>query len=62
MELNVLTLRHALTLARLAIRKISSRTPHQSKSAEEPVEEATGAIPAKARGPLDEFKELTKYL
>jgi uncharacterized protein len=24
--------------------------------------EATGSIPAKARGPLDEFKELTKYL
>jgi DNA-binding FrmR family transcriptional regulator len=26
------------------------------------LEEAAGAIPAKARGPLDEFKELTKYL
>lgn len=26
------------------------------------LEEATGTIPAKARGPLDEFKELTKYL
>jgi hypothetical protein NreA len=26
------------------------------------LEAATGSIPAKARGPLDEFKELTKYL
>jgi len=26
------------------------------------LEEAAGSIPAKARGPLDEFKEITKYL
>ena len=26
------------------------------------LEEVSGSVPAKARGPLDEFKEITKYL
>lgn len=44
MELNVLTLRHALTLARMAIRKVSAGPPPESKSVEEPVEETANAI------------------